>query len=78
MHHLRSSEQHPSALRPLYRGYMTQPAQSADGERFVITMAAENYLLLLSGPQRRLVRQGQVVALHLDAELVHVMPVRGH
>lgn len=40
-------------LRPLYRGYMTQPAQEADGSRYVITMAAENYLALMTGAQTR-------------------------
>jgi hypothetical protein len=40
-------------LRRLYRGYMTQPAQSADEGRYVITMQAENYLALLAGPQGR-------------------------
>jgi hypothetical protein len=38
---------------PRYRGYMTEPAQSADSNRYVISMQAENYLALLSGPQSR-------------------------
>ena len=40
-------------LRPLYRGYMTLPAQEADEGQFVIRMEAENYLGLLSGAQSR-------------------------
>lgn len=40
-------------LRPLYRGYMTQPAQEADANRYVITMQVENYLTLLSAAQSR-------------------------
>lgn len=40
-------------LRPLYRGYMTQPAQQSDGQTYTITMQAENYLALLAGPQSR-------------------------
>ena len=40
-------------LRPIYRGYMTQPSQEADASRFVITMEAENYLSLISGAQMR-------------------------
>lgn len=40
-------------LRPVYRGYMTQPAQEADGSQFIITMEAENYLSLLSAAQNR-------------------------
>jgi hypothetical protein len=40
-------------LTRMYRGYMTQPQQSADESRFVITMSAENYLALLAGPQGR-------------------------
>lgn len=40
-------------LRPLYRGYMTQPGQQADGGGFTITMEAENYLALLSAAQGR-------------------------
>jgi hypothetical protein len=40
-------------LRPLYRGYMTQPTQDADASNYIITMAAENYLALLSGAQNR-------------------------
>lgn len=40
-------------LRPLYRGYMTQPGQQADGGGFTITMEAENYLSLLSAAENR-------------------------
>lgn len=40
-------------LRPLYRGYMTQPSQEADASSYTITMEAENYLALLSGAQNR-------------------------
>jgi hypothetical protein len=40
-------------LRPVYRGYMTQPTQEADGSQFIITMEAENYLSLLSAAQNR-------------------------
>lgn len=40
-------------LRPLYRGYMTQPAQQSDGQTYTITMQAENYLALLAGAQSR-------------------------
>lgn len=40
-------------LRPLYRGYMTQPAQEADAQSYIITMQAENYLSLLSAAQGR-------------------------
>jgi hypothetical protein len=40
-------------LRPLYRGYMTTPAQEADEGQFIIRMEAENYLGLLSGAQNR-------------------------
>jgi hypothetical protein len=38
---------------PRYRGYMTEPAQRADGNNYIISMQAENYLALLSGPQSR-------------------------
>jgi hypothetical protein len=40
-------------LRPLYRGYMTQPAQEADASSYIITMASENYWALLSAAQSR-------------------------
>lgn len=40
-------------LRPLYRGYMTIPAQQSDGQNFIITMEAENYASLLANAQMR-------------------------
>lgn len=40
-------------LRPLYRGYMTTPAQQSNGQNFVITMEAENYASLLANAQMR-------------------------
>lgn len=40
-------------LRPVYRGYMTLPAQQSDGTNYVITMEAENYVSLLSEAQNR-------------------------
>ncbi len=40
-------------LRPLYRGYMTQPGQEASAGSYTITMQAENYLSLISGAQGR-------------------------
>jgi hypothetical protein len=40
-------------LRPLYRGYMTQPSQEADAQSYIITMQSENYLSLLSNAQNR-------------------------
>lgn len=40
-------------LRPLYRGYMTIPAQQSDGQNFVITMESENYASLLATAQMR-------------------------
>lgn len=40
-------------LRPLYRGYMTQPGQQGSATSFTITMEAENYLGLVSAAQSR-------------------------
>jgi hypothetical protein len=40
-------------LKRMKRAYMTQPTQSGDGERYVISMQAENYLNLLTGAQGR-------------------------
>lgn len=47
-------------LKPLYRGYMTQPGQQADGQSFTITMEAENFLSLLSAAQNRTYMQSQL------------------
>ena len=40
-------------LIPRYRGYMTEPAQRADENNYIISMQAENWLAVLSGPQGR-------------------------
>ena len=40
-------------LRPLYRGYMTQPSQQFEGGEFTISMQVENYRAILGAAPSR-------------------------
>lgn len=57
-------------LRPLYRGYMTQPSQEFEGGQFTITMQVENYRAIINAaPSRSYLAQANYDAGDLSANV---------